>query len=112
MDGWIPMPSTVLSRILGESLYETRKKIKFLKEQGLIESVRYCEVTDEGNFLIAGYQITEKAKNTPAYKMAWNEERKICKEIFDFDIGEIVHDEVKELFDDDFCSYGERKDNG
>lgn len=111
MDVWIPMPSTALSQVLGESLYKTRKKLKFLKEQGLVQSVRYCNVTEDGNYLISGYEITEKAKSTPEYEMAWNEERKLCKEVFDIDIGEVGYDPYKELFGDDFCSYGGRQDN-
>ena len=109
MDCWIPFPSTVLCKILGESLYQTRKKLKFLKEQGLVESVRYCQVTEDGNYLISGYKITEKAKSTPEYEMAWNEERKICKKVFGFDIGEVGRDQCEELFDD-FCSYGETRE--
>lgn len=103
------MPSTALSHILGESLYKTRKKLKSLKEQGLVASGRYCNVTEDGNYLISGWEITEKAKSTPEYEIAWNEERKLCKECFGFDIGEVGYDPYKEIFGEDFCSYGERR---
>lgn len=111
MDGWVLMPSTVLSHILGESLYKTRKKLKSLKEQGLVTSGRYCNVTEDGNYLISGWEITKKAKSTPEYDLAWNEERELCKECFGIDIGEVGYDPCKEIFGGDFCSYGERRDN-
>lgn len=82
------MPSTCLSQTLGKTLYQTRKKLKLLKEQGLIKSTRYCEVGEDRNYLMCGYQITDKAKSTPEYKKAWEEERRICKEVFGIDIGE------------------------
>ena len=87
MQGWIPMPSTCLSQTMNKTLYQTRKELKRLKEQGLIQSVRYCDVTEDGNYLMSGYQITDKAKETPEYKRAWEEERQICKEAFGIDIG-------------------------
>ena len=87
VQGWIPLPSTVLSQDINKSLYQTRKELKKLKEQGLILSVRYCEVGEDRNYLMAGYQITDKAKETPEYKKAWEEERQICKEAFGIDIG-------------------------
>lgn len=88
VQGWVPMPSTCLSQILGKSLYQTRKELKRLKEQGLVVSVRYCEVGEDRNYLMCGYSITDKAKSTREYKTAWEDERKICKEAFGFDIGE------------------------
>ena len=101
MQGWIPMPSTCLSQTLGMSLYKTRKELKRLKEQGLIDSVRYCKVGEDRNYLMCGYQITDKAKGTQEYKKAWDEEREICKKAFGIDIGGAG---------DDFCSYGERRE--
>ena len=111
IDCYIPFPSTAISEAIGESLYQTRKKLKALKEQGLVESTRYCQVTEYGNYLLSGYEITEKAKSTPEYEMAWNEERELCKEVFGFDIGEVGYDPYKELFGDDY-SYGERRGDG
>lgn len=86
--GWIPMPSTCLSQTLGKSLYQTRKELKRLKEQGLVVSDRYCQVGEDRNYLMCGYTITDKAKSTQEYKTAWEEERRVCKEAFDIDIGE------------------------
>lgn len=87
MYGWVPMPSTVLCQTVGKSLYQTRKELKRLKEQGLVESVRHCNVTEDGNYLLSGWKITDKAKETPEYKKAYEEEREICLKAFDIDIG-------------------------
>lgn len=88
IDGWIPYPSTCLSKVCGLTLYQTRKELKKLKEQGFVTSERYCEVGEDGNILIAGYVITDKAKKTEEYKKAYEEECALCKECFGFDIGE------------------------
>ena len=67
-------------------MYKTRKELKKLKEQGLVVSERYCEVGEDGNCLINGYTITEKAKETEEYKKARAEERKLCYESFGYDM--------------------------
>ena len=82
MDGYIPFPSTCLSRLCNTSLYKTRKELKKLKEQGLVVSDRYCEIGEDRNILVNGYTITEKAKETEEYKKAFQEEAAICKECF------------------------------
>ena len=89
MNGWIPLPSTVLSEICKLSLYQTRKELKKLKEQGLVVADRYCHIGEDSNQLINGYTITKKAKSTEEYKKAYDEERQLCKETLDFDIGEL-----------------------
>lgn len=91
MDGWIPVPSTCLSHLTGMSLYQTRKKLKELKEQGLVDSDLYVEMGEERPILVRGYIVTEKGKQTEEYKHAHEAERRICKEVFDFDIGEVGH---------------------
>ena len=90
MDGYIPFPSTVLSKVCGLSLYKTRKELKTLKEQGYVIADRYTEVTEDGNILLNGYTITDKAKETEEYKTAFECERKIVKEIWGFDLKEGV----------------------
>ena len=88
MDGWRPFPSTCLSVVCKLSLYQTRKELKKLKEQGLVESCIDSISDDVGTSVLRGYHITEKAKETEEYKKAWQEEREICKECFGIDIGE------------------------
>lgn len=82
---YYPIPSTLLSRLCNTSLYKTRKEINKLKEQGLIVSDRYCEIGEDRNYLINGYTITEKAKETEEYKIAYENEQQIFKECFGVD---------------------------
>lgn len=84
-----PLPATKIAPCLAISLYKARKELKRLKELGYVKSViksgfddYYCQ-----NYILRGYEITEKAKENEEYKKAWENERKICKECFGFDIG-------------------------
>lgn len=79
MDGFIPFPSTVLSKVCELSLYKTRKELKSLKAQGYVIADRYTENTEDRTILINGYTITDKAKETEEYKKAYQEEREICR---------------------------------
>ena len=47
MNGWYPFASTAISKSLDISLYKTRKELKKLKEQGLVESCIYTISDDE-----------------------------------------------------------------
>ena len=87
MDGWVPYPSTILSKVCNMSLYKTRKELKRLKELGYVKADRYCEVGEDGNYLVSGYTITDKAKETEEYKKAFQAEADVCKWCFDIDIG-------------------------
>lgn len=75
MDGWLPYPSTALSKVCGMSLYKTRKELKKLKEQGLIESCIHIS-DDEEFFILRGYTITEKGRKTKEYEKAWQKKKK------------------------------------
>ena len=86
MDGWLPYPSTALSKVCGMSLYKTRKELKKLKEQGLIESCIHIS-DDEEFFILRGYTITEKGRKTNEDEKAWQKEKEICMECFGIDIG-------------------------
>lgn len=86
MDGWIPFPSTILSKLCNMSLYKTRKELKRLKDLGYVKADRWCDVGEDRNYLVNGYTITEKAKETEEYKKAYSEEANICKWCFDIDI--------------------------
>lgn len=89
MDGWLPFPSTALSESCGITLYQTRKELKKLKEQGLVASDIQTISDDEGTVILRGYTITKKGMKTEEYKKAYNEERELCKECFEIDIGEL-----------------------
>lgn len=87
MDGWIPLPSTIIHWQLPDlSLYMVRKYLKMLKNDGLITSDLYVDQGDDRPILVRGYIITEKGKDTEAYKQAYNAERALCLECFNFDI--------------------------
>lgn len=89
MDGYVPFPSTVLSKSCNLSLYKTRKELKVLKEQGYVVADRYTESTEDGQILINGYTITEKAKETEEYKKAFEVERKLVNDVYGFDISQM-----------------------
>ncbi len=82
VDCFVPLPSTVLCKLCGLSLYKTRKELKNLKEQGYVVAGRCAEHTEERTILINGYTITDKAKETEEYKKAYQEEREVCWEAF------------------------------
>lgn len=90
MDGWVPLPSTFIhTQIPSITLYAVRKHLKALKHEGLIDSDIYVEQGEEHPILVRGYIVTENGKKTAEYKLAHEIERKICKECFDIDIGEV-----------------------
>lgn len=92
MDGWIPYPSTCISRSTKIELSIVRKELKRLKKEGLVDSDLYVDRGEDRPILIRGYIITEKGKDTDEYRKAWEMERRICKECFDIDIGGVeVH---------------------
>lgn len=89
MGGWIPYPSTCIAITTGWSLYKVRKLLKELKQEGLITSDLYVDRGEERPILVRGYIITEKGKKTQEYKLAHETERKLCRECFNFDIGNL-----------------------
>lgn len=90
MGGYIPISSTVIARCTKLSIGKVKYRLKKLKEQGLIIADSYGSSTEDGEpFCIHGYTITEKAKHTDEYKQAWAQERQLCKDTLDIDIGEV-----------------------
>ena len=83
MCNWIPIPSTIIADELKISVYQVRKELKKLKEMGLVVSIMYCDINQFGNFILRGYTITEKAKDTKEYKTAYEESEKVMKECFE-----------------------------
>ena len=103
MGGWIPYPSTCIAKTTGWRLYYVRKLLKELKHEGLIDSDLYVDQGEERPILIRGYVITEKGKDTDEYRMAWETERRICKECFNIDLGDVDHegntlDDLEKMF--------------
>jgi hypothetical protein len=100
MDGWIPYPSTCIAGTTGWRLYYVRKLLRQLKQEGLIDSDLYVDQGEERPILIRGYIVTEKGKKTNEYKLAHELERKICKECFDIDIGDVyLHSNMLDDFE-------------
>lgn len=91
MDGWIPFPSTCIAQVTQIDLKTVRKELKRLKKEGLVDSDLYVEMGEERPILVRGYIVTKKGMETEEYKHAHEMERRICKEVFDFDIGEVGH---------------------
>lgn len=90
MDGWVPYPSTLLHKHLPQlSDYKLKKYLKELKEEGWITSDMIIEEGYEHPWIIRGYTITDKARNTFIYKSCHERERRLCKKVFDFDIGPV-----------------------
>ena len=89
-NGGIPISSTVIARCTGLSIGKVKYRLKKLKQQGFIIADSYGSSTEDGvPFCIHGYTITEKAKHTDEYKQAWAQERQLCKDTLDIDIGEV-----------------------
>ena len=93
MCGWVPFPSTCIHESMPEiSLYKVRKYLKELKQEGFIESDLFVDQGDERPILVRGWVLTKEGMKTEAYFKAHEEERKICQECFDIDIGTVPLD--------------------
>ena len=65
MDGWIPYPAWAIANRCNISLSTARRRLRELKH---------------------GWRITDKAAQTEEYKAAWEQEKKICREIYGADM--------------------------
>ena len=70
-----PMPRSAIMHQEGLSLYQYRKQIKELKQSGLIEYKRYmeydyCEGYLQDSYLVRGWILTGKGRETETYKKA------------------------------------------
>lgn len=80
-----PILRSVILRETGLNLYQYRKQIKELKENGLIKYVRYierdyCEGCFEGCYFEQGWLPTSKGRQTELYKeIAEAEEKRMEK---------------------------------
>lgn len=77
------LPSKYL-RPENASMYATKKALRELRLEGLIQSV--CESVysdyDERNVIVRGYRITDKGRKTAVYRLAEKDELKIRQELF------------------------------
>lgn len=80
------------------SLHKTRKILKELKAKGLVKSDReVIRDPGEGIAILNGYTITNKARETPEYKKAFEEERRICKKCFGIDIANPDNSDIEDI---------------
>ena len=95
MPGGEVTPSATLAKLCKLSRKDTLKELRRLKAQGLVVSAHdsYYDHHSERSYLLTGWHTTKKARETPEYRKAYDRERRICKEIFNIDIGELTDEE-------------------
>lgn len=87
MDGWVPLPSTIIAQVLRLPIGKVRYHLRKLKKQGLVINDRYGGIDEDGRvFCINGFTVTEEGKKTEEYKKAFEEEKRAVKECFDIDL--------------------------
>lgn len=84
--GWYPYPTRCMAESTGLSMYKTRKELHRLRDLGLVEVDRYCEVGEDGNYLISGWKVTNEGRKTDTYKQMDEEEAQRVRECFNFDM--------------------------
>ncbi|WMI81826.1 hypothetical protein [Anaerotignum sp. MB30-C6] len=81
------IPSTAMAEILKTSTYRVKKCLKELKEKGFVLSG--CESVysswHEQYFIVRGYYLTEKARETETYKEAEKKEIELINKCFGSD---------------------------
>lgn len=90
---WFPLSSKYISETLKISRYKCLKYLHELREQGLVKVARYRHFDDysEEYFLVCGWEITNKGKQTDIYR---EEKEKNDKIIEKFYSSEMWGDEV------------------
>ena len=89
IDNWHPLPATTIANMLDVSVHKVRYRLRKLKEQGFVNSCHEGGQTEDREvYCCWGWTITDKAFHTNEYKKAHDEERELCKECFNIDIGE------------------------
>lgn len=82
-----PLPRSAIMHEKGLKLYQYRKQIKELKENGLIAYTRYieydfCEGYLQDSYLVQGWMLTEKGRETEDYQKASLEAKEIFERSF------------------------------
>lgn len=107
MSSWIPLPTTVIARMLNVSLYQCRKQMKELVEEGLAISCSAILDREESLLPYHGFKITDKGRRTDIYRYTALKSARICAECF----GGTVESWLITDFDVRWLGKGERKDN-
>ena len=67
MSGWVPLPTTIIAQQLGVSVYQVRKHMKALVEDGLATKTS-CVLNSEDSCLpYHGFTITDKGRKRGIY---------------------------------------------
>lgn len=82
MSSWIPLPTTVIARIINVSLYQCRKQMQRLVEDGLAVSCSAILDKEESLLPYRGFKITDKGRSTGIYKYTALKSARICAECF------------------------------
>ena len=82
MDGWVPFSARCIADQCGVSISTARRRLRALKSNGCAKSYAVILSQDELCPPYRGWTITDKARETPEYKVAWAKERKLCREVF------------------------------
>ena len=82
-----PILRSIILKRTGLNLYQYRKQIKELKDNGLIEYTRYmeydfCEGYLQDSYLVQGWLLTGKGRETEEYKKASIEAQEILEKHF------------------------------
>ena len=89
MDVWLTMPARSIAECLNLTASQTHYQLRKLKKLGYVKTISEDVIGEDFHLSYHGWTITNKAKETEEYKKAWEEERELCKECFDIDIGEL-----------------------
>ena len=82
MSSWIPLPTTVIARILNVSVYQCRKQMKKLVEEGLAASCAAVIDREESCLPYHGFTITDKGRRTDIYRYNALKNARICAKCF------------------------------
>lgn len=86
MNGWHPCPARMIAQDLDITINQARYQLNKLKKQGYVEVTTELIGDEDGYLPYRGWNITEKAKDTEEYQIAFERERDICQAIFGIDI--------------------------
>ena len=82
--GHCVISSNNISKLTNRSLYKVRKAIKLLVDEGLLIADKEGEYDEDSGYVYCyrGYRVTEKGRNTKAYKKESWKNSKIMAECF------------------------------
>ena len=83
MSCWVPLPTMVIASILKISVYQCRKQMKRLVEDGLAERCSCILNSEESLLPYNGFMITAKGRKTDIYRYCALKSARICAECFD-----------------------------